>query len=82
MASPLASRLETYTRLAQDDRDATGLRPVHVNRTIHEMRRDRPVEVDGKRLLIPDLERLMEAGQFNPNYLHLDREGRRLDSND
>jgi CRP-like cAMP-binding protein len=67
---------------AYDIADSTGLTPVHVNRTIQEMRRDRLVEVDGKRLLIPDLERLMEAGHFNPNYLHLDREGRHLDAND
>ena len=36
----------------------------------------------GKVLEIPDLDRLQDAGAFNPNYLHLDREGRELDAND
>ena len=33
-------------------------------------------------LVLPDLERLMSAGLFNANYLHLDREGRQLDANE
>lgn len=65
-----------------DIAEATGLTPVHVNRTIQEMRRGRLIEVDGGRLFIPELERLIEAAQFNPSYLHLDREGRNPDSDD
>ena len=31
---------------------------------------------------ILDLERLMDVSMFNPNYLHLDHEGRHLAAND
>lgn len=62
--------------------DATGLTSVHINRTLQELRREKLVEFDRKRLRIPDLPALMQAAQFNPNYLHLDREGRHLDAND
>jgi CRP-like cAMP-binding protein len=51
--------------------DATGLTSVHVNRTLQELRREGLVELHGKRLTIPDLEKLKKAGLFNPNYLHL-----------
>ena len=64
-----------------DIADATGLTPVHVNRTLQELRKDRVIELERKRLRIPDLERLMEVAMFNPNYLHLDHEGRHLDAN-
>ena len=33
-------------------------------------------------LVVPSLERLMNAGLFNANYLHMDREGRQLDANE
>jgi len=62
--------------------EATGLTAVHVNRTLQELRRQNMIELQGKKLNIPDLERLEEAAMFNPNYLHLDREGRHLDAND
>lgn len=68
----------TQTDLA----DATGLTPVHVNRTLQELRRQGLVELQGKILAIPDLGALMSVAMFNPNYLHLDREGRHLDAND
>jgi hypothetical protein len=29
---------------------------------------------------VPDLRRLMDAGLFNANYLHMEREGRQLDA--
>ena len=64
-----------------DIADATGLTAVHVNRTLQELRRDKLIELDRRRLNIPDLQRLMEAAMFNPNYLHLDHEGRHLDAN-
>jgi hypothetical protein len=35
----------------------------------------------GKTLTVPSLERLMDAGLFNPNYLHMDHEGSQLDAN-
>jgi CRP-like cAMP-binding protein len=65
-----------------DIADATGLTAVHVNRTLQELRRDGLIILERKRLQIPDLRRLMDAAMFNPNYLHLDHEGRHLDAND
>jgi CRP-like cAMP-binding protein len=62
--------------------DATGLTAVHVNRTLQELRRQGLIELQGKRLNIPDLGALERVSMFNPNYLHLDREGRHLDAND
>ncbi len=61
--------------------DATGMSTVHVNRTIQEMREAGLVIWKGKHVTIPDLEALKAAALFNPNYLHLDREGRDLDAN-
>ena len=69
--------------LTQNDlADATGLTAVHVNRTLQELRRDDLIELDRKQLQILDLPRMMDAAMFNPNYLHLDREGRHLDANE
>lgn len=68
----------TQTDLA----DATGLSPVHVNRTLQDLRRDGLIELKGRVLRIPDLDGLMRAALFNPNYLHLNREGRHLDANE
>lgn len=62
--------------------DATGLTAVHVNRTLQELRSDGLIELERKRLRLPDLPRLMDAAMFNPNYLHLEREGAGLNAND
>lgn len=68
--------------LTQNDlADATGLTAVHVNRMLQELRADGLIELERKRLFIPDLETLKVAAMFNPNYLHLDHEGRSLDAN-
>ena len=61
--------------------DAAGLSLVHVNRTIRELRRNDLVILNERTLTIPDLDALMDAAMFDQNYLHLDREGRHLDSN-
>ena len=90
--------IELYLRLkavgrAQDGRcdfpltqndlaDATGLTSVHVNRTLQELRRDGMIELERKQLQILDLERMRDISMFNSNYLHLDHEGRHLDSSD
>jgi CRP-like cAMP-binding protein len=65
-----------------DIADASGLTAVHVNRTLQELRREGLIELQGRRLTIPDLEALKAAALFNDNYLHLDREGAHLDAND
>jgi CRP-like cAMP-binding protein len=68
--------------LTQNDlADATGLTAVHVNRMLQELRSDGLLELERKRLFIPDVEALKSAAMFNPNYLHLDHEGRSLDAN-
>jgi CRP-like cAMP-binding protein len=68
--------------LTQNDlADATGLTSVHVNRTLQELRRDNLIELERRQLQILDMPGLMDAAMFNPNYLHLDHEGRHLDAN-
>jgi CRP-like cAMP-binding protein len=69
--------------LTQSDlADATGLSKVHVNRTLQELRSAELIVLKGRSLTVPSLERLMNAGLFNANYLHMDREGRQLDANE
>ncbi len=68
--------------LTQNDlAEATGLTAVHVNRTLQELRGDGLIELERRQLHILDIERLKDASMFNPNYLHLDHEGRHLDAN-
>lgn len=67
----------TQTDLA----DATGLTAVHVNRTLQQMRKDKLIELEHKRLNILDMDRLKGVAIFNDNYLHLHREGAHLDAN-
>jgi len=62
--------------------DALGLSNVHVNRVLQELRSSGLVALRGRHLSIPDLAALGAVSLFNPNYLHLDREGRHLDSNE
>ena len=61
--------------------DAAGLSHVHVSRTLTALREAGLVSLKRGRLSIPDLDALMRVGTFNPNYLHLEREGRHLDAN-
>lgn len=59
----------TQTDLA----DATGLTPSHVNRILQRFREDGLIELRSRTLRIADPARLRDVGQFNANYLHLDR---------
>lgn len=52
--------------------DATGMTTVHVNRTLQQLRADGLLSLERKRLAIPDLDALKQAGLFDPNYLHLE----------
>lgn len=61
--------------------DALGLSAVHTNRTLQELRSLRLIVWKGRRLTIPDLRSLQTLAMFNPNYLHLDREGHAFDAN-
>ena len=62
--------------------DATGLTAVHVNRTLQELRKQGLIELQSRTLTIPDMAALQDAGLFNRNYLHLEREGSHLAAND
>jgi len=62
--------------------EATGLSAVHVNRTLQELRARRLIVLKDRTLTIPDFDALARIALFNPNYLHLDREGRHLDANE
>lgn len=55
-----------------DIADATGLTPVHVNRTLQDMRARGLVVLRGRELTIPDLDALRSVSLFNDNYLHLE----------
>ena len=55
--------------------DALGVSTVHVNRVLQELRSDGLVELKDQQLRIFDWERLKEAGDFDPTYLHLQRGG-------
>ncbi len=58
--------------ITQDDlADATGMTPVHCNRTLQKLRSDGLIELASKRLRILDLAGLRKAGGFDPAYLHL-----------
>lgn len=51
--------------------DATGLTPVHVNRTLKQLREEGLIELKGRALTILDPQGLKRVARFNPNYLHL-----------
>lgn len=51
--------------------EATGMTVVHVNRMLQQLRSDGLVTLAERKLCIPDLHALMEAGLFNIDYLHM-----------
>jgi CRP-like cAMP-binding protein len=53
--------------------DATGMTPVHVNRTLKQLRDEQLIEFKGRVLTVLDPEALKNAGRFNAAYLHLQR---------
>ncbi|MBV8686586.1 MAG: Crp/Fnr family transcriptional regulator [Alphaproteobacteria bacterium] len=64
--------------LTQEDlADATGLTPVHVNRTLKRLREQGLIAFNRRELKVLDPERLRAVAQFNANYLHLNRTERR-----
>lgn len=62
--------------------EAAGITPVHVNRTMQELRSQGLIHWKGRDVEIPDMEALKRLAMFNDNYLHLRREGAHLDAND
>ena len=55
--------------------DALALTAVHVNRTIKVLREEGLVEFDKRAVRIIDFPRLAQMGDFDPRYLHLQRNG-------
>jgi CRP-like cAMP-binding protein len=53
--------------------EALGLTPVHVNRTLQELRRMGVLETENRRLNILDLEGLKGVAEFDPAYLYLEK---------
>lgn len=53
--------------------EANGLSPVHLNRTLQEMRREGLIELSDRQLKIADLKQLKKVAMFNSNYLHFNR---------
>lgn len=51
--------------------DALGLTSVHVNRVLQELRRDRLITLDHRRLVLLDIRRLQGIAELNRDYLHL-----------
>ena len=51
--------------------DALGMTTVHVNRMMQQLRAAGLIESRGTRITVPDWDRLKEAGEFEPTYLHL-----------
>lgn len=51
--------------------DATGMTPVHINRTIQALRKAGLIEIGQGSLTIPDVVALANAGGFDDSYLHL-----------
>src|SRR3954451_4184220 len=54
--------------------DATGLSTVHVNRTLQELSVEGLITLRNGSVTVLDWERLKEAGEFDPAYLHLRQE--------
>lgn len=50
--------------------DATGLTPVHTNRTLQQLRKDGLIQLTAKSLKILDWDGLREVGDFDGLYLH------------
>ena len=50
--------------------DATGLTPVHTNRTLQSLRRDGLIQLTARSLKIPDWEALRDVADFDELYLH------------
>ena len=65
-----------------DVSDATGITPVHVNRTLQELRAMGLIEWKGREVDVPDMGALKGLAMFNGNYLHLGHEGVHLDANE
>lgn len=53
--------------------DATGLTPVHANRTLQRLRREGLIDLEGGMLEVLDVDRLRQIAGFDASYLHIKR---------
>ena len=71
-AAGLAQSKSCYLGLTQQHlSEATGLSPVHINRTLQELRAQGLITFAQGRLTIHNWERLVELGDFRSDFLHL-----------
>lgn len=56
----------------QELSECLGITPVHVNRTLQELRRRDLIDVAGRRATIHDLDSLKSLAEFDPGYLYLE----------
>lgn len=56
--------------------DATGLTPVHINRTLKRLEAQGLIQRDKRKVSFPDWERLRDFSDFNQRYLHLEPQTR------
>ena len=62
--------------LSQTDlADTIGTSTVHLNRVLQELRRANLITWKGDTLAIVDIDKLMNFSGFNPNYLHIGKDG-------
>ncbi|MDL0434074.1 Crp/Fnr family transcriptional regulator [Marinobacter sp. TBZ242] len=52
--------------------DATGMSSVHMNRVLQALRANGLIKSKRAELVVPDWEKLQEAGEFDPLYLHME----------
>ncbi len=55
--------------------DALGLSTVHINRTMQAIRQAELISLTGNKLMVLDWQELKRAGEFDPTYLRIKREG-------
>jgi len=56
--------------------ECLGLTPIHVNRTLRELRLRKLVTFRSKRVAIDQLEALQDVAEYDPNYLFLEKRAR------
>lgn len=59
--------------------DVLGLSIVHVNRTLRRLRQERLIEMDGGRIVIPDVAALEKTADFEKHFLHAGPPPRRVE---
>lgn len=71
----LADRSYELPLSQKDLADTIGVSNVHLNRVLQDLRRENLISWKNEVLVIKDIDRLMEFSGFNPNYLHIGKQG-------